>query len=67
MRSRVLSPHYPDVLRRLPRRSPDDSGVPPSAPPGSHAVPPARSCATREGRKWEVPRERAGAMAGLAS
>jgi len=30
----VLSPSHPDVLARLPRRSPDDSGVPRSAPPG---------------------------------
>jgi len=29
------------VLRRLPRRSPDDSGVPSSAPPGSRSAPPA--------------------------
>ena len=36
----VLSPHYPDVLAQLPGRSPDDSGVPRSAPPGSHAAPP---------------------------
>src|SRR5438105_9042836 len=37
----VLSPNYPDVLRRLPRRSPADSGVPSSAPPGSRSMPPA--------------------------
>src|SRR5207245_6883631 len=40
--SGVLSASYPDVLRRLPCRSPADSGVPPSAPPGSHSLPPLR-------------------------
>ena len=30
------------MLRRLPCRSPDDSGVPLSAPPGSHSLPPRR-------------------------
>ena len=37
----VLSPHYPDVLRTFRRRSPADSAVGSSAPPGSHAAPPA--------------------------
>src|SRR2546430_17517520 len=39
--SRVLSPHHPDVLRSFRRRSPADSAVGSSAPPGSHAAPPA--------------------------
>src|SRR5712692_4478005 len=38
---RVLLPTHPDVLRRLPRRSPADSGVPPCAPPGSRSASPA--------------------------
>src|SRR5712691_5090828 len=33
-KERVLSSSYPDVLRRLPRRSPADSAVGSSAPPG---------------------------------
>ena len=36
----VLSAHYPDVLRAFRRRSPADSSVGSSAPPGSHAPPP---------------------------
>src|SRR2546425_6533666 len=39
---RVLSPCHPDVLRSFRRRSPADSPVGPSAPPGSHTAPPAR-------------------------
>ena len=39
--ARVLSPHHPDVLRSFRRRSPADSAVGSSAPPGSHAAPPA--------------------------
>src|SRR3989454_5414074 len=42
-RKRVLSPHHPDVLRSFRRRSPADSAVGSSAPPGSHAAPPALS------------------------
>jgi len=41
MRLRVLSPHHPDVLRSFRRRSPADSAVGSSAPPWSHAAPPA--------------------------
>src|SRR2546425_3338582 len=41
MRQRVLSPHHPDVLSPFRRRSPADSAVGSSAPPGSHAAPPA--------------------------
>src|SRR5206468_12319241 len=40
VRARVLSPHHPDVLRAFRRRSPADSAVGSSAPPGSHAAPP---------------------------
>src|SRR5437764_661593 len=40
--ARVLSPHHPDVLAAFRRRSPADSAVRHSAPPGSHAAPPAR-------------------------
>jgi hypothetical protein len=42
MSALVLSPHYPDVLAL---RSKASKSL--SAPPGSHAVPPARSCATQ--------------------
>src|SRR5205807_789966 len=42
LRARVLSPNYPDVLRPFRRRSPADSAVGSSAPPGSHAAPPAQ-------------------------
>src|SRR3989449_9507725 len=38
----LLSPCHPDVLRSFRRRSPADSPVGPSAPPGSHTTPPAR-------------------------
>ena len=41
LRARVLSPSYPDVLIAFRRRSPADSAVSHSAPPGSHSVPPA--------------------------
>ncbi|HZC66989.1 MAG TPA: glutamine--tRNA ligase/YqeY domain fusion protein, partial [Nitrospirales bacterium] len=37
----VLSPHHPDVLLAFRRRSPADPAVGHSAPPGSHAAPPA--------------------------
>jgi hypothetical protein len=33
MSAQVLSPHHPDVLRRIPLRGPGDSGVLSSAPP----------------------------------
>src|SRR2546426_9734612 len=39
----LLSPSHPDVLRRFRRRSPDDSAVAPSAPPGSRSAPPAQT------------------------
>src|SRR5207253_9702135 len=39
--TRVLSPHHPDVLRAFRRCSPADSAAGSSAPPGSHAAPPA--------------------------
>src|SRR2546425_923149 len=38
----LLSPHHPDVLRPFRRRSPADSAVGSSAPPGSHAASPAQ-------------------------
>src|SRR5438876_2591210 len=42
-KSRVLSPHYPDVLRPFRRRRPADSAAGSSAPPGAHAAPPAQT------------------------
>src|SRR6266704_2564659 len=39
--TQVLSAHHPDVLRAFRRRSPADSAVGSSAPPGAHAPPPA--------------------------
>ena len=49
--SRVLSPHYPDVLRPFRRRSPADSAVGSSAPPGSHAAPPAPYASPSSGER----------------
>src|SRR2546430_12703484 len=43
----VLSPHHPDVLRTFRRRSPADSAVGSSAPPGSHAAPPTLTSTAR--------------------
>src|SRR5712691_1847326 len=45
--SRVLSPSYPDVLMAFRRRSPDDSAVGHSAPPGSRSAPPAHGTELR--------------------
>ena|SRR2546423_11650953 len=41
--TRVLSPIHSEVLIAFRRRSPADSAVPPSAPPGSHSAPPAHT------------------------
>src|SRR2546428_1039427 len=50
---RVLSPCHPDVLRSFRRRSPADSPVGPSAPPGSHTAPPAKGEDSRGSRFME--------------
>src|SRR5947209_5460075 len=50
---RVLSLCHPDVLRSFRRRSPADSPVGPSAPPGSHTAPPAKGEDSRGSRFME--------------
>src|SRR2546430_13152621 len=48
---RGLSPHHPDVLRSFRRRSPEDPAACSSAPPGSHAAPPAPGISARGKRR----------------